>query len=132
MVSVAWKKFPYLFQQCVSSVGQTVHVLDSVTNMRFNKMHFRLGLQCVLISMTSNMAAREEDKKDNFSESGILSGRVCKISKSDYFLRHVCLSVRLELGRPLEGISRYLSIFLKSVEKIRVSLLCDMDGWYFA
>jgi hypothetical protein len=92
MIAVAWKKFSYLFQQCVSSVGQSVHARGSVTNMRFNKMHFRLGLERVLISMTFNMAAREEDKKDNFSETGILSGRVCKISKNDYFLCHVCLS----------------------------------------
>jgi hypothetical protein len=52
-------------------------------------------------------------------------GRVRNIAKSDYWLRHVCPSVRTEqLGFHWTDFHeiRYLSIFIASVEKIQVSL----------
>ena len=51
--------------------------------------------------------------------------RVRKIVKSVYWLRHVCLSVRMEyLSSHWTDFHEilYLSIFGKSVEKIKVSL----------
>jgi hypothetical protein len=54
--------------------------------------------------------------------------RVRKISKSDYWLRHVCPSVRMEqLGSHRTDFNEiwYLSVFRKSVEKIQVLLKSD-------
>jgi hypothetical protein len=61
--------------------------------------------------------------------------RVCKTARSNYYLRHVCLSVRP--SALMEQLSshctdfhqiRYLSIFRKSAEKIEVTLKSDKDN----
>jgi hypothetical protein len=62
--------------------------------------------------------------------------RVRKIAKSDYNLRYVCLSVRMEqLGSHWtdfhEILVLHLSIFRKSVETIEVSLKSDQNKGYF-
>jgi hypothetical protein len=57
-----------------------------------------------------------------------------KIAKSAYYLCPVCPSVRmeqLESHRADFHEIRYLSIFPKSVEKVQVSLKCDMNERYF-
>jgi hypothetical protein len=57
--------------------------------------------------------------------------RVRKIAKSDCYLRHVCVSVRMEyVGTHWTHFHemRYLSIFRKSVGKIQVSLKPDMNN----
>jgi hypothetical protein len=58
--------------------------------------------------------------------------RVHKIAKSDYQLRHVCLSVRMEELGP-HGIDFHeiscMSIFRKCVEKIQVLLKSDKTSW---
>jgi hypothetical protein len=59
--------------------------------------------------------------------------RVCKIAKNDSKLRHFCLSVRME-----QRVSHmtdfheiwYLSIFRKSVKKIKVVLKSDKNNGY--
>jgi len=55
-------------------------------------------------------------------------------AKSDYMLRHVCSSVRMEkLGSHWTDIQEiwYLSIFRKSVDKTQVSLKSDKNNGYF-
>jgi hypothetical protein len=57
-----------------------------------------------------------------------------KIVKSDYYLRHVCLSVQMEqLGSHWADFyeNLYLSIFQKSVQKIQVSLKSVKSNRYF-
>ena len=60
--------------------------------------------------------------------------RVCKITKSDYWLRRVCPSVRIQQLNPhwtdFHDIW-YLSVFRKSVKKIQVSLKSDKNNGYF-
>jgi hypothetical protein len=56
------------------------------------------------------------------------------IAKSDYWLRHACLSVRMEqLGSHWRDFHEiwYLSIFQKPVEKIQVSLKSEKNDGYF-
>jgi hypothetical protein len=56
---------------------------------------------------------------------------VRKIAKSDYELRHVCPSVRVEqLGSHWKDFHEigYLGFFRKSVEKIQVSLKSDKNN----
>jgi len=55
-------------------------------------------------------------------------GRFRIISKSDYWLRHVCPSFRLTAWNKSAW---YLSIFRKTVEKIQVSLKSDKNYGYF-
>jgi hypothetical protein len=60
--------------------------------------------------------------------------RVRKISKSDYKLRHVHLSVRTKKfisHRPDFGEIWYLKIFKKSAEKNQVLLKFHKNNWYF-
>ena len=63
-------------------------------------------------------------------------GAYAKLRKAEYWLRHVCPSFRTSVhGKtllPLVGFSWkwYLSIFLKSVEKIQVSLKSDNNNRY--
>ena len=64
-------------------------------------------------------AKKKKKKKIHFVR------RFRKIAKSDYWLRHVRLSVRMEqLGSHYTDFNEisYLTIFRKSVEKIQVSL----------
>ena len=60
--------------------------------------------------------------------------RVRKIAKSDYWVRHVCPSVRLEKlgshGKYFREIW-FVKIFRKSVEKIQVSLKLDKNKGHF-
>ena len=56
-----------------------------------------------------------------------------KIAKSDCELRHVCLSVRIELlGTHWTDFHKnlYLRIFRKSIEKIKVSLNSEINKGY--
>jgi hypothetical protein len=56
--------------------------------------------------------------------------RVCKIAKSDCWLRHICLSVSVEkfgCHRKDFRKSCYLCIFRKSVEEIEFSLKSDKN-----
>jgi hypothetical protein len=60
------------------------------------------------------------------------------MAKSNYYLRHVCLSVCLyvrveQLGSHWTAFHEiwYLGIFRKSVEKIQVSLKSDKNKGYF-
>jgi hypothetical protein len=60
--------------------------------------------------------------------------RVRKIARSDYKLRHVCPSVRMEQrGSHWTDFDEilYLCFLRKSVEKIQVSLKCDKNNGYF-
>jgi hypothetical protein len=62
-------------------------------------------------------------------------GRISKIAKSDYQIRHVCLSLRLSTYNNSAPIRRIftkfcLTIFRKSVEKIQVSLKSDKNNGY--
>ena len=64
---------------------------------------------------------------------------VCKIAKSDFWLRHVfphaCLCVSMEhSGSHWTDFHEilYLSIFLKSVEKIQILLKSDKNNGYFS
>jgi hypothetical protein len=66
-------------------------------------------------------------------------GRFSKISKRDYGLRFVCLSVSpsvrmVQLGSQWKDFYQilYLSIFRKSVEKIKFSLKSDKKNGHFA
>jgi hypothetical protein len=56
-----------------------------------------------------------------------------KVAKREYYLRHVSSSVRPHgtTRLPLDGFSWFLSIFLKSVEKIQVALKSDKNSGYF-
>ena len=58
---------------------------------------------------------------------------VRKIAKSDYKLRHVCLSIRTgKYGSHRTDFHEiYLSIFRKPAEKIKVSLKSDKGNGYF-
>ena len=56
--------------------------------------------------------------------------RVRKIAKSDYHLRHVCLSVSTFAGCILMKLDIY-AFFRRSVEKIQVSLKSDKNNGYF-
>jgi len=72
--------------------------------------------------------------KDQFLISGkarMCFRRVSKISKSDYYLRHVCPSVRLgQLGSQWTDFHevRYLSNFQKSFTKNQVSLKSNKNN----
>jgi hypothetical protein len=59
--------------------------------------------------------------------------RVCKIAKRDYYLRHVCRSVRPYATTllPLDGFSLTLNIFRKSVQKFLASLQSDKKDGHF-
>ena len=84
----------------------------------------------------------DSQKLHNYNEKPFIGGvlklvvfirRFRKISKSDSYLRRVCSSVRMEqLGSHWTNFYEtwYLSIFRKSVEKIRVSLKPDKNNWY--
>jgi uncharacterized protein (UPF0261 family) len=59
---------------------------------------------------------------------------ICKISKSDYYLRFVCPSVGTEqLGSHRMDFHEiwYLSIFQNTIEKIQVLLKSDKNNEYF-
>jgi hypothetical protein len=60
--------------------------------------------------------------------------RVRKIAKSDCYLQHVCLSVRIEqLGSHWTGFYEIwdFGIFRKYVEKTQVALKSDKNNGYF-
>jgi hypothetical protein len=70
----------------------------------------------------------------SFLQHKSLIRRVRKIAKSDYWLCHVCPSVRTEqLGSQWTDFHEilYLSIFSKPVEKIQVSSKSDKNKGYF-
>jgi len=69
----------------------------------------------------------------NMWKMWIFLGAFAKFAKSDYYLRHVCLSVRMEqLGYHCTYFSefRHLRIFRKSVAEIQVSLKPDKNNGY--
>ena len=71
-----------------------------------------------------------------------LTRRLCKTPKNDYQFHRVCLTDRLSARPPAlmkQLVSHwtvfheiwYLSIFIKPVEKIQVSLQSNENNWYF-
>ena len=70
-----------------------------------------------------------------FSFHRLLFRRVRKIAKTDYSLRHVRLSIRMErqLGSHWTDFNEtwYLRLFRKSIAKIQVSLKSDKNNGYF-
>jgi len=63
----------------------------------------------------------------------VLFRHVREISKDDYYLRHVCSSVCMELGSHWTDFRKicYMCIFRKSVEKIQVSWKSKRNNGYF-
>ena len=85
-----------------------------------------------MLPYDTNEMIYKEAKKQNIHFT--IFRRIRKIAKSDYQLRHVCPSVRMEqLGSNWTDFDeiRFLKIFRKSAHKIQFSLKSDKNNRYF-
>jgi len=99
-----------------------------------------LDLQCRRRITGTYTAIRDTDSTPVFKSllyitltDFVITWRLRKITKSDYHLRHACLSVRKELGSRMMDFHKilYINISRKFVQKIQVSLKTETNNGYF-